>query len=181
MAKLIANAPYIVEEIKRKWAVDAAVDEFGVPVTVWRIAVRKTMIDGTRKEPLYAGSYAMVNRPCKVPHYTPIIIRKGGEETEGLYWACSRDYGLTELEMAMYEAITARMAHIREHCVFGNSRDVSREYKYFNILAVHQHRIHTRIVRNHLAWLRRRAVIATFAAANMPAVPAPATAVVKGE
>ena len=161
-----------VQEMEAGWEATAAVNPFGVPVTEWEIAVVTTMIDGTRKEPLYPGSYAMVNRPCKIPLHTPIVRRKAaGTEAEGRHWVDAVNYDLTARELAEYETITTRIAQIRTHCSNGFTRDERRELQYLDLLVLHQHRIHARILRCHAAWLRRRAAVAAFARCSVPPAP----------
>lgn len=161
-----------VQELEAGWAATAANNPFGVPATEWEIAVVTTMIDGTRKEPLYPGSYAMVNRSCKVPLHTPIVRRKGtGAEEEGRHWVDAVNYDLTARELAEYETITARIAQIRTHCSNGFTRDERRELQYLDLLVFHQHRIHARILRQHAAWLRRRHAIAAFMRCFAPPAP----------
>jgi hypothetical protein len=172
---------HLVRKMEAGWAANAAVNAFGVPATEWEIAVVTTMIDGTHKEPLYPGSYAMVNRPCKVPLHTPVVRRKAaGAEDEGRHWVDAVNYGLTARELAEYETITARIAQIRTHCNNGITREERRELQYLDLLALHQHRIHARILRCHAAWLRRRAAVAAFARCSAPPAPAEAPAISTG-
>jgi hypothetical protein len=170
--QLNLRLPDLVAALERRWATVAEVNAFGNPATEWRIAVRTTLVDSTRKEPLYPGSHAMVNRPCKIPLHTPIVIRKGETEDPVLYWTDATDYGLTPRALAKYETITARMAQIREHCYKGITRDERRELQYLDLLERHAHNIRARIVRQHLAWLRRRHAVAAMAHLTTPP-PAP--------
>lgn len=161
------HMPRLIAERDRRWAETVAVAEY-------RIAVSTRMVDGTRKEPLYPGSYVLVNRPCKVPLYTPVIIRKGAEEDAGLYWSDPSNYGLTIRDMIQYEEIAARIAQIHTECGNGNTRDERRELHYMELLGLAKDYYDNEIVRKHKAWLRRRHAIAAMARFSAPpAAPEP--------
>ena len=164
------HMPRLIAERDRRWAETVAVAEY-------RIAVTKTMVDGTHKVPLYPGSYVLVNKPCKVPLYTPIIIRKGAEEDAGLYWADPVDYGLTIRDMVQYEEIAARIAQIRTECGRGITSVERRELHYMELLSLAKDYYDNEIVRKHKAWLRRRHAIAAMARFSAP--PAEPVAEVK--
>lgn len=166
--QLNLRLPDLVAALERRWAAVTAVNAFGNPATEWRIAVRTTLVDSTRKEPLYPGSHAMVNRPYKALQVSTGVIRKGETETAGLYWADATDYGLTPRELAEYETVSARIVQIRTHCSNGITRDERRELEFLDLLEPRAQNIRARIVRKHLAWLRRRHAVAAMAHLTTP-------------
>jgi hypothetical protein len=155
LLRLVAALPRLVHERKMRYAATAAVGEY-------RIAVRTTRVWGERKEPLVPGSYALVNRPCLVDRYTPVMVAKGAEEEEGLYWADAADYGITPVEIAEYRDIVARIAQINENCGPRCDPGSCREVRYLALLLARKDALDARILKYHRTWLRRRHALAAF-------------------
>ncbi len=159
--QIAAALPRLIAERDARYAAAAAVGEF-------RIAVRTTRVPSTRKVPLRPECpWLLVNEPCMVDVHTPIVIRKGVEEAKDLYWEDHTDVPIDRAVLAEYEDIVKRIAQIQEHCKGVDlTRDQEREIHSWYLLTRRKTQIDAILVRHHKTWLRRKAVMVAWAAAN---------------